>query len=109
MLTRQGTQHLRTLLNLKAMLAEILQFLMSLGDGGGIDDQTRLRSAAGMGNIVHMLFIMNQGTFFLQQACEVAGGLVVTTNHDAVMDKVARNGTHTDATDSDEIYCFDVF
>ena len=46
----QGAEHLGTLLDLKSVFPEILQFLMLLGNGGGIDAETLFLLLAGLGN-----------------------------------------------------------
>ena len=47
-LARDGAEHLCALLYLEAVLAEVHQLLVVGGDGGGVDDETRLRLLAGM-------------------------------------------------------------
>ena len=79
---------------------------MFSGDGRGIDDQTRLLLLAGVGNLVDVLFIMDEHTFLLQSARELGGSLVVAAYDQAFFDEVAGDGAHADATGSDEINCF---
>ena len=91
------------------MGAEILQLLMVLGNGRGIDDQTGIRLFAGSRNRIDILCVMNEHTLFLQLLGKGAGGLVVTGYHKAFLDEITGNGTHTDATGSYEIDCVDIF
>ena len=59
-----------------------------------------------MGNLVDVLFVMNQHAFFLQSAGQIGGCLVVTGYDKSFLDKVSGDGAHADATGSDEINCF---
>ena len=91
------------------MLSEELQFLVLGRNRRSVDNQTRLRLLAGSRNRVDVFFIMNQHAFFLQLTCKVAGGLVIAGNHQSATDEITGNGTHTNATGSDEIDSFYIF
>ena len=103
MLTGQRAQYLCALLYLETVCTEILQLLMVGGDGGGIDDQTRLRTAAGLGYLVSILVVVDEHAFLFQLAGQRTGGLVVACHNEATMDEVTGDGTHADATGTYEI------
>ena len=109
MLACQRSQHLGTLLDVEAVVAEELQFLMFGRDSRGIDDQTRLRLAAGSGNGIDILFVMDEHTLRLQLTRQRAGSLVVASHDKAFLEEVASDGTHSDASGSYKIDCFYIF
>ena len=102
----QRTEHLGALLDLKTVLTEELEFLVAIRNSRRIDDETRLLLLAGMGNLIDILLIMDEHTFLLQSAGELGGCLVVAAYHKTFLDEVTGDGTHADATGSDEINSF---
>ena len=62
-----------------------------------------------MGNLVDVLFIMNQHTLLLQLTGKGARGFVVTGYDKSFFQEIAGDGAHADATGSYEIDCFDIF
>ena len=105
----QGAEHLCTFLNLKSVLPEILQLLMLFRNGGGIDDEAVLLLLAGSGNGLDILFVVDEHTFLLQLSCQIAWRLVVAGYDKSLLQEVAGNSTHADATCSYEIDSFDIF
>ena len=102
----QGAEYLCAFLNFKTVLTEILEFFVIFRNGGGIDDEARLLFLASMGNLVDVLFIMNEHAFNLQSASEVRGCLVVAAYNQTFLDEISGDGAHADATGSDKINCF---
>ena len=62
-----------------------------------------------MGNLIDILFIVDEHTFFFQPPCKFGGGLVVASHDKTFLDEVASDGTHTDTTCSYKIDCFYFF
>ena len=99
----EGAEHLGALLYLEAVLPEVLEFLVGIGDGRGIDDEARLLLLAGVGNLVDVLLVVDEHTLLLQTACQVGGRLVIAAHDKSLVDEIAGDGTHADATGADEI------
>ena len=78
-------------------------------DGWCIDDETVLLLTTSMWYLIDILLIMDEHAFFLQLASKGAGGLVVTSYDQASLDEITGDGTHTNATGSNKIYCFNIF
>ena len=106
--TCQRSQYLGTFLDFETALTEELEFLMLGGDGRGVDDQRAVLVFTGQGDEVCVFLIMHLSPFLFQASGQVAGGTVIAAHHDALVQEIAGNGTHADASDSYEIYCFDV-
>ena len=62
-----------------------------------------------MGDFVDVLLIMDEHALYLQPTGEFGGCLVVATYDKAFLNEVSGDGTHADATGSDEINCFYIF
>ena len=99
----QGAEHLCTFLDLKAILTEIAEFLMTLRNGWGINDKTSFLPFAGKRNLVDILFIVEEHTFFLQMPCQIRWCLVVSRHDKSLLQEITSNGTHAYATGSHEI------
>jgi hypothetical protein len=102
----KGAQYLSTLLNLETVLAEVLELLMIGRDGWGVDNQTRLFLLAHVRNLVDTFMVMDKHTLVLEVLGQVGWGLVVTSYHQAFLNKVTGDGTHSNATGAYKIYCF---
>ena len=107
--TCQHAEHLRTLLHFETIVAEVLQFLMLSGNGRGIDDQTRLVVTASVGNLVDVLFVVDDHAFLFELLCQRRRCLVVTGHNETFMNEVTGQSTHTNATGTNEIYSFYIF
>ena len=105
----QSTKHLSALLDLEAIVPEILEFLVVIRNGRCVDDEARLLLLAGMGDFVDVLLIVDEHAFYLQSAGEIGGRLVVAAYYKSFLDEIAGDGTHADATGSDEINCLYIF
>ena len=104
----QRAEYLSALLNLETVLTEIPKFLMMIRDGWRIDNQTRLFSLAGMWYLVDVFLIMNEHALFFQSLGEIGRCLVVACHNKTFFDEISGYSTHTNATGSDEIDCFDI-
>ena len=78
--TGQCAQDLCTFLNLETFGLEILQFGMCCGYGGGVDDKAGLLVAACVGNLVDILFVVNDHPFLFQLLGQFGGSLVISRN-----------------------------
>ena len=84
---------------------------MSLGHGGRVDHQRRLRVAAVGRNQVGVLLVVYVGPFFYQPGRQLAGRAVVACDVFPPREEITDEGAHADAPGSDEIdrlYAFDV-
>ena len=99
----EDAQHLGALLNFEAVFTEIHQFGMLSRNGRGVDDQRGTGIAAGLRNQIHVLFIVNQRTLFLELHGECRGCLVVASHDGTFVKEIAGNGAHADAAGSHEI------
>lgn len=106
---RQHAKYLGALLHFKTIVAEVLQFLMLCRNGRGIDDQTRLAVTASVGNLVDILFVVNDHTFLFELLSQRRRSLVVAGHNETFMDEVAGQCTHTNATGTNEINGFYIF
>ena len=101
----QGAQHLSTLLNIKVIGAEILQFGVLGGNRGSVDDEGRAGIAACLRNEVDVILVVYQGALMLQLMCQGARCFVVAPHDEATLQIVAGDGAHANSTDTYEIYC----
>jgi hypothetical protein len=62
-----------------------------------------------MGNLVEVLFIVDEHTFYLQSFSKFGWGLVVACDDETFSDEIASDSTHTDATGAYEIDRFNIF
>ena len=81
---------------------------MLLGNGRGVDDQTRLLLLTSMRNQVDTLFVVDEHALLLQLSGERTWCLVVTGYDKTFLEEVAGNSAHTDAASPYEIYCFNI-
>ena len=65
----EGAEHLSSLLDGEASLAEVLQLFVLLRYGGRVDNETRLCVAASLWYLIGILFIVNEHTLFFQLTC----------------------------------------
>ena len=82
---------------------------MIFRDSRRINNQTRLLLFADKGNVVDILFIVDEHALTLQLTGKRAWRLVITSYDKAFLDEVACDGTHADATSSYKIDRFDIF
>ena len=108
-LARQRSKHLGSLLYLEAVLAEVLQLLVRLRHGGGVDHQRVAGVLARVGDFVYVLFVVQQHAFLLQTTGQLRRCLVVAAHHQPTTDEVAGDGTHANASGTDEVDGFDIF
>ena len=81
-----------------------LRFLSSyFWDGRGIDDQRLCRIGKVVGDQVHIVFIMNDGSFIVQLFRQTRRGLVVTGHLLSLRKEIADQGTHPDPAGSNKI------
>ena len=105
----EDAKYLSPLLDLEAVLTEETEFPMTLRDSRGIDDETTLTSFTGKGYLVYILLIMNQHTFLLQMARQVGGGLIVARHDESLLQEITGDGTHANATSTNEVDRFNIF
>ena len=75
--TGDGAQHLCTLLNLEALLAEPGELTVVLWYGRGVYHEGVLLVAAARGDHLHAIFIVDGGPLGVEALGELAGGTVV--------------------------------
>ena len=104
----KSTQYLSTFLNVKATVAEELKLCVFVWYGWSVDDKTMLLVTACQWNLFYILLIVNKHTFLLQLKREGGRCLVIACNNEATIDEVTCYGTHSNATCTNEIYCFNI-
>lgn len=62
-----------------------------------------------MRNLIYILIIMDEHTFLLQLLREGGGCTVIACYNHTTVNEIACNSTHTDATGTDKIDCFNIF
>ena len=102
--TCNGTQHLRTLLNLESLFAEPHQFAMRSGHSRRIHHQRMFLVLAALGDQCAVVLIVYDSPFGTQTFSERTCRAVVARHRLAQRQEIAYQGTHTDATSPDEIY-----
>ena len=101
---REVAEHLRTLDNLEALLAEPEQLAMVGRNCGSIDYDCRALVAERSGDSLDRVLVMDLGTLLLNCGSQGCGRAVVACHALALVHKVAGQRTHSDTTDSDKIY-----
>ena len=97
------TQYTGTLHHLETIPPEIAELRMVFWDGRGIDDQRLCRIGKVVGDQVHIVFIMNDGSFIVQLFRQTGRGLVVTGHLLSLRKEIAYQGTHPDPAGSNKI------
>ena len=106
-----GAQHLCTLLYLEALLAEPDELAVVLRHGWGVHHQGVLLIAATRGNHLHAILIVDGGSLGDEALGELTGGAVITRHLLAQGEEITHQGTHADASGTDEIdrlYCINI-
>ena len=102
------TQHLRALLYLEAIFAEVDQLFVVVGDGWSVYHEARLGVFASLRYLVNIFFVVQEHALLLQLLCQLGRCLIVPSHHVTLLDEVTGNGTHANAARPYEIYCFNV-
>ena len=97
------TQHTGTFHHLETIFPEIAEFRMVFGNGRSIDDQCLFRIGKAVGDQVHIVFIVNDGSFTVQLFRQAGRGLVVTRHHLSFRKEIADQGTHPYPAGSNKI------
>ena len=104
MCTGQYAEHLRTFLNLKAILTEVSEFLVCTWYGRSEHHECGLRITACIRNLFHIILVMKYHSFLLKSPCQGSRRLVITGNDETLVIEVAGDGTHANTADTHEIY-----
>ena len=76
---------------------------MVFGNGRGIDDQCLYRIGKVVRNQIHIVFIVNGGSFIIQLLRQTGRSLVVTAHLLSLRKEIADQGTHSDPASPDKI------
>ena len=107
--TGEHAQHLGPFFHIEAVLTEEYQLLVLLRDGRCIYHEGVLGILTSMRNLIHLFLVVNQCSFLLHLSGQWRRCLVVAGHHQSHPQEVTGNGTHSNATDTYEIYCFYIF
>ena len=99
----QMAQHLRALLDREPVFAEIAVLAVVLRHSRRIDHHRVARVEKRRRNGLHIVVVMHFGPFGLQLRGQPRRRAVVARHPLALVEKVARQGAHADAPDSQEI------
>ena len=105
----ERAEHLCAFFYFETLGAEILQFLVAVGNGRCVDNQCGLAVFAGVRYFVNVFFVVNEHAFFFELGRERRGCFVVACHHHATTDEVAGDGAHANASGTNEIDCFNSF
>ena len=104
--TRDFAQHLRPFFDGEAMLPKIDKFAVFGRDGGCIDHQSRFVVQKFGSDLRHIVSVVNGNAFGFELLAQATARAVVTGHSITFRRKIARNGTHADAADSEKIDVF---
>ena len=96
----QVAEHLRTLLDREAAVAEVAELAVLLGYGGGVDHDRVGRVGECGGDEPHVVFVVDRRPFAGQLAGQAGLGAVVSGHAFAFVQEIAGQGAHADAADA---------
>ena len=105
----QCPQYLSTFLDDESIFTEIEQFFVVSRNGRSIDNQTRFGLLTSMRDVLNVFLVVDNHAFLFQPVCQVGRSTVITSHHQSLVDKISGDGTHSNATCTNEINCFYIF